>query len=362
MHLIKATMNNSSCSVYIGNEILSESELLAETFKTSRLIFVCDEIIAKLYLSQILAALPNNSIDLLMIPAKEENKSWDSVMLILKTLSENRHDRYSTIVSLGGGVIGDLTGFAASVYMRGINWVQMPTTLLAQVDASIGGKTGCNFFGIKNLIGTFYQPTSVIIDIALLKSLQQREYLAGLAEVVKYGMACDAEFFVWLEEHHIALKNRDSNILQQAIRRSCEIKLKMVEADETDKGLRRSLNFGHTFAHALEAATNFKRYLHGEAVAIGMLLATRLAVKLAMVDNLLLERLKVLLSNLGLSFELETVNCSTDVLFNFMKSDKKSNAEQLCLILPCALGQVRVLYGFDLETLEDLIKDHAVST
>lgn len=359
MHLISAKNKTSSYPVYIGYNILQNIKLFKDNLKNSRLIIVIDNIVSDLYLTAILNLFVAYSIDVITIGVGEEHKTWDSVSKIIEILTQKKHDRFSTLISFGGGVVGDLAGFAASIFMRGISWIQVPTTLLAQVDAAIGGKTGCNYLGVKNLIGTFYKPRAVVIDVALLKTLAEREYLSGLAEIVKYGMACDGEFFVWLEINSYKLKNRDTQVLQQVIHRCCKIKLAVVELDEKDEGLRRTLNFGHTFAHALEAATKFQRYLHGEAVAIGMLLATRLAVKLGLVGPELLERLRKLLGSLGLAFELEHVACTADVLFNYMTNDKKNHAEQLCLILPCALGEVRVIQGFKLEILEDLIEDYA---
>jgi 3-dehydroquinate synthase len=358
MHIIRSQTNNSSYPVYIGTDFI-DSGLLQTLLPMPRIVLVTDQTVADIYLQTICETLTGFSLNLIILPPGEVNKNWEAVTKIIDVLVAFKHDRFSTLVSLGGGVIGDVTGFAASIFMRGINWLQLPTTLMAQVDAAVGGKTGCNYFGIKNLIGTFYQPQNVVIEIAFLRTLPDREYLSGLAEVVKYGMACDGEFFIWLEKHIYDLINRDPNILELAIHRCCQIKLELVQQDENDHGQRRVLNFGHTFAHALESATEFASILHGEAVAIGMLLATRLAVKLGLVERELLIRLYNLLNCIGLPLALPSEISSVGALYNFMMRDKKKQAAQLSLMLPCALGKIKVIQGLDLKCLEDLIQDYA---
>lgn len=352
MHIING-------NVYVGTNLLKNSELFTDILTSSRLLIITDQYISDLYLPMLLSALAGHRIDTLILPTSEANKNWVLVEKILATLTQLQHDRSSTVISLGGGVIGDLAGFAAAIYMRGTNWLQIPTTLLAQVDAAIGGKTGCNYLGQKNLLGCFYQPKAVVSDLAVLQTLSEREYLAGLAEVVKYGIACDAVFFNWLEEHVLLLKNRDLAALEYVIVRCCEIKLKLVALDETDRGPRLALNFGHTFGHALEAASMFELYLHGEAVAIGMLLATRLAVKLNLVMPEVLNRLHNLLQRLALPLQWQQNSHKLSEVVDCMAADKKKHAGQLRLILPCALGEVRVIQGLDFKCLEELIEDYA---
>jgi len=311
MNIVTARTKTKNYPVYIGENLLSDTAIFKPHLTNNRVIIVSSELIAKLHLELLCKTLEGYSVETILIEAGEQHKNLASIEKIIGMLAQQQHDRFSTLISLGGGVIGDLTGFAASVFMRGLNLIHVPTTLLAQVDACIGGKTGFNHLGIKNMIGTFYQPTSVVIDSTLLKTLPQREYLSGLAEVLKYGMACDAGFFCWLEEHAEALKRKDSTVLQIAIQRCCEIKLNIVYEDETDHAQRAVLNFGHTFAHALESATNFSHYLHGEAVAIGMLHATWLGVKLGLVPQVLWDRLAILLQSLGLPSKYDRQLCST---------------------------------------------------
>lgn len=344
----------------IGSD-LQLQQLLQKNILNRKIVVVTDHVVAELYLNNLLNFLSDFVVQTVTIPSGEQYKTWDAVTKIIDVLVANQHDRYSTLISIGGGVIGDLTGFAASIYMRGMPWLQIPTTLIGQVDAAMGGKTGCNYAGIKNLIGTFYQAQAVLIKPDYLNTLPEREYASGLAEIIKYGMACDSEFFCWLEENMLALKNRESKILQLAITTCCAIKSRIVQADEYDHGLRRVLNFGHTFGHAIEAATQFKFYLHGEAVALGMLLATRLAVTLKRVDVTVLRRLENLIQVAGVLPKSSQMHFDVCELNNYMLQDKKNRAGQLCLILPCALGAVTVVQGVEAKCIEELIKEYASS-
>lgn len=356
MRIIFDGLNNP---IYIGEYILQQNNFWHDILPPTKILIVTDEIIAKLYLPQLLLALDKHNINTLILNSGEQHKTWDSVTKIIATLAQHKYDRSSTLISFGGGVIGDLSGFAAAIFMRGINWVQIPTTLLAQIDSSLGGKTACNFLGYKNLIGTFYNPSAVITDFSLLKSLPHREYAAGLAEVVKYGMACDSNFFYWLEDNIQLLVKKNSTVLATAIEKCCAIKLAIVKQDEKDLGIRRALNFGHTFAHALEAATNFQHYLHGEAVAIGMLLATRLAVRMGLIGQELLQRLYKLLNCLGLPTNWAETHLEVSMIYNYMLTDKKAHEGQISLILPYALGAVKVIQGLELKYLEEIIQENA---
>lgn len=344
-------------NIYIGSRLL-QPEIFSKLILNEKVAIVTDAIVAKLFLPQLQEALSQYVVDVIMLPAGESNKNWLAMETILQQLLIGDHDRYSTIISLGGGVIGDLTGLAAALYMRGINWIQIPTTLMAQVDAAIGGKTGCNFLGVKNLIGTFNVPKAIITDIETLQSLPSREYNSGLAEVVKYGMACDAEFFIWLESNKLAIKNREKTALSHMIVRCCEIKLAIIKDDMYDRSQRQILNFGHTFAHAIEAATTFNRYLHGEAVAIGMLLATNLAVKIGMLQPEILDRLYNLLVYLELPTSMSQQGVTLDMLYSYMAKDKKKQADTLNLILPCALGEVRIIKQLNAGFLEGLLQSY----
>lgn len=357
MRIISGNTSTGSYCVYIGADLVSPA-LFTKVLPSKNVLVVCDETVAKLHLPNLLENLKDFSVNSVVLPSGEWNKDWRAVSRILDVLTELQYDRHSVLLSLGGGVIGDLTGFAASIYMRGMYWVQVPTTLMAQVDAALGGKTGCNYSGVKNLIGTFYQPHAVITDIAFLATLPHREYISALAELVKYGIACDQNFFAWLEQHALKLKAKDPHVLQQAIMRSSEIKLDLVQRDETDHGVRQNLNLGHTFAHAIEAATGFKLYLHGEAVAIGILLAAELAVKLGLVTNDVAIRITKVISQLALPSKLDPA-CDIGTLINFMMMDKKKKGATLTLILPCAVGEVRVVEGIDLENIEELVEHYA---
>lgn len=346
-------------NIYIGAGLLNNLQLITSKLPSNKLLIVTDEIVGHLHLKRVRSALAAYDPDILILPSGETNKNWFAVESILQALLQHKHDRHSTIISLGGGVVGDLTGFAASIYMRGINWIQIPTTLLAQVDAAIGGKTGCNFAGVKNLIGTFYFPQAILIDTEFLTDLPDKDYLAGLAEVVKYGMACDAAFFCWLEEHKQQILKRDAEILKAMIIRSCELKLAVVQDDVHDLDQRMILNFGHSFAHAIEAASGFKHYLHGEAVAIGMLIAARWAVKLGILKRDILDRLCSLIVYFGLPTELDRSICSLGMLFDCITNDKKKRAGILNFILPCALGRVVKVERLETQDLEDVLQEYA---
>lgn len=345
-------------NIQIGSNLLQRPELFAKLITTKNVVIITDTVVEQLFLPQLQAALSLYIVDVIILPSGENNKNWLAIETILQRLFHGEHDRFSTIISLGGGIIGDLTGLAAALYMRGIPWIQIPTTLMAQVDAAIGGKTGCNFLGVKNLIGVFYTPQAIIIDLATLQSLPLREYRSGLAEVVKYGMACDAGFFVWLETHKLAIKNRDKVALNHLVVHCCQIKLAIIKDDMYDHGQRQILNFGHTFAHAIEAATGFNRYLHGEAVAIGMLLATKLAVKIGMLELEILDRLSNLLVYLGLPISIDQQEVTLNMLCSYMAKDKKKQANALNLILPCALGEVKIIKQLNTGFLEELLQSY----
>jgi 3-dehydroquinate synthase len=349
MYRLNAAIADSKYAIHIGSDVMHELKIILQPYK--KILIVTDRNIQKKLFVELNQLLQNFACDLLVLEAGEEHKTWSSVNQILEFMHNNSYDRKSVLISFGGGVIGDIGGFAAAIYMRGVPWIQIPTTLLAQVDAAIGGKTGCNFYRIKNLIGCFYQPCAVFSETKYLLTLTDREYLNGMAEVIKCAFACDSEFFVWLEANLQLLKIRDLDTLERAIVQSCRIKLALVAKDPLDFGVRRHLNFGHTFGHAIEAVTNFREYLHGEAVAIGMMYACRIAVKMGLLARTFESRLYDMLSFLGLPTDL---NDSTKVglMYDYMLYDKKKHADELTLILPCALGEVRVVDGIKLKELK----------
>ena len=280
----------------------------------------------------------------LRIPAGEGSKSQQVVTDLYDELVEFQADRRTLIVAVGGGVVGDAAGFLAATYARGLPFVQVPTTLLADVDSSVGGKVGINHPRAKNLIGAFHQPIGVFIDTDVLTSLPNREYLSGLAEVVKYGVILDADFFEYLEEHAAGLTSRDANVLRHAIGRSCRLKADVVEKDEYERtGLRAVLNYGHTFAHAYEALVGYGELLHGEAVAIGMIQASLLAERLALIDRTVTQRQIDLMNSLGLPTTAPmSTQWTIDDVLDRMRLDKKTLAGRLRFILPTKMGHVRL--------------------
>jgi 3-dehydroquinate synthase len=288
------------------------------------------------------------------IPDGEEYKDILWLQHIYNELLTHKLDRSSALIALGGGVIGDITGFAASTYMRGISYIQIPTTLLAQVDSSVGGKTGVNHKLGKNMIGTFWQPRLVWIDVDTLKTLPKRELLSGLAEVIKYGVICDEDLFSTIEENRDKILNLDSTILIHIIKRSCEIKAELVSKDEREAGLRSILNYGHTIGHAIETATDYKRYLHGEAIAIGMYLEARLSYKLELIDKEAVSRIGRLIESFGLPSALPTDIDMNRILLS-MQLDKKAVAGALKFILPEKIGKVKIYKGVTEKSIKETL-------
>lgn len=316
-------------------------------------LVVTDKTVAPLYLDSIVTSLTavGITVDQLILPEGESYKTWPAVAQIFDTLLEHQHGRDTTLLALGGGVIGDVTGFAAACYQRGVRYLQLPTTLLAQVDAAIGGKTAINHPLGKNMIGAFHHPAAVLIDIDTLKSLPSRQLAAGLAEVIKSGMILDASLFDWLEQHIEALLDRHPPALLEIIGRCCGLKAALVAQDERDHGQRRLLNFGHTFAHAIEAYTGYEGWLHGEAVAAGMVLAASLAERLGLIGSNGVDRLKNLLSRAGLPITGPAVS-SPEVYWPYLQCDKKAVAKQLQWVLPTGIGQGAVVQEIKQSLLE----------
>ncbi len=327
-------------SIYVGANLIDDRVFLRQLASGRKVLVVSDTNASSLYLSVLLDSLSLSECKSVILPSGEACKTFASIELIIAKLVHGEYDRSSLIIALGGGVVCDLAAFAASIFMRGTNLILIPTTLLAQIDAGIGGKTGCNHLGIKNLLGTFYLPEAIIIDYQLTQTISDREYSSALAEVIKYGVSLDAEFFAWLEDNKSALRARDPSILPYIIERCCKLKMQVVHTDLRDQKSRWKLNFGHTFAHAIESVTNFSKYTHGEAVAIGMMMATSAALKLGLVNQEIMDRLGRLLVYLGLPVKVDSSVCSTSVLCDYMKRDKKSSAGRVNLVLPRAIGEV----------------------
>jgi 3-dehydroquinate synthase len=307
-------------------------------------LVVTDSNVAPLYLGGVQAALAGKRVATLVLPPGEQEKTLARFGEAIEALAGLRANRDATVVALGGGVVGDLAGFAAACWMRGVPFVQLPTTLLAMVDSSVGGKTAVDLPQGKNLVGAFHQPSAVVADLDTLQTLPVRELRAGLAEVVKYGAIRDAGFFAWIEHHHEALLARDRAALGEAIERSCRHKAEVVARDETEQGERALLNFGHTFGHALETAAGYGTLLHGEAVGIGMLMAARLSAALGHAPPEDAERLSRLLAHLGLPL-FPRGDADPQQLLDLMRLDKKAVSGRLRLILWRGIGQAEVVAG-----------------
>ncbi len=302
VHQVHIELGDRSYPILIGPGLLDDPATWATLPKASAAMVITNTTVAPLFAQRVTKALAPRFASVLQIvlPDGEDHKTWQTLNLIFDALLAQACDRKTVLFALGGGVVGDMTGFAAACYMRGVPFVQIPTTLLAQVDSSVGGKTAINHPIGKNMIGAFYQPLQVVCDLGTLQTLPPRELSAGLAEVIKYGPIADMAFFEWLEGNLEALLAREPSALAHAVRRSCEIKAWVVAQDERDFGLRAILNFGHTFGHAIETGLGYGQWLHGEAVGCGMLMAANLSHRLGMVDQALVERLTTLLQRAGL--------------------------------------------------------------
>lgn len=331
----------------------------AETFTSlagRKLCVVTNTSLKDYYLEPLLAALPQAPETVVILSDGEQYKTLSSVETIFDHALKARLNRSSVMIALGGGVIGDMTGFAAACYQRGIDFVQVPTTLLSQVDSSVGGKTGVNHPLGKNMIGAFHQPIQVVIDTNTLKTLPPREYAAGMAEVIKYGLIADAEFFAWLEENIEALNVHDEQAISYAIHRSCAIKADVVAKDETEGGIRAILNLGHTFGHAIEAEQGYGAWLHGEAVAAGMIMAVDLSCRLGWLDASVLERSIALVQRANLPVKAPN-SMTVDGFLQAMALDKKNIHGKLRLVLLTALGEAIITEDADIDLIRDVITD-----
>ena len=337
MQTVKVDLEDRSYTVYIGSGILGKKHPAFDIADSSSALIVSNEKVAPLYLASLIKSLAGTDVHSLVLPDGESFKTLDYWSKIIDKLVGMGATRDATIFTLGGGVIGDIGGFAAASYMRGIRFIQVPTSLLAQVDASVGGKTGFNHPQGKNLVGAFHQPDAVLIDIDTLETLPEREFSAGLAEVVKIAAVRDAEFLEWLEQNHAGIMARKAEIITEMIRRSIANKAAVVIEDEREAGVRALLNFGHSFGHALETLTDYRQYLHGEAVAIGMMVASRLSE----IRGLCEPGFSVRLGNLLAAFELPLrlpASLEPDSIIETMKLDKKVIAGMARLILVKAAG------------------------
>ena len=353
---VTVQLSDRSYPILIGDGLLREPALLGERVPGRDLLLVSNVVVSPLYADAVIRSLAGRRIVELALPDGEVHKTLASVSRIFDVMVANRFARDCVVLALGGGVVGDMAGFAAACYQRGVAYVQMPTTLLAQVDSSVGGKTGVNHPGGKNLIGAFHQPVTVIADTATLRTLHLRELRAGLAEIIKYGLVRDAQFFAWLEANIERLLAREPEALKFAIRRSCEIKAEVVGRDEREQGERAILNLGHTFGHAIESATGYASWLHGEAVGAGLLMAAAMSRDCGTMPREEVERLRELLERAGLPTAARDVR--GEAALELMRSDKKIRAGRIHLVLLRAIGASYVTGEYPDEVLRATIRAH----
>ncbi len=355
-HTLDVDLGERSYPIYIGRELLGDAGLLRPHLHGDSALIVSNDTVAPLYLDGVAAVLDTIGVrrDQLILPDGEQHKTMAAVEQVVDQLLANRHDRRSTIIALGGGVIGDIAGFAAAIYQRGVNFIQIPTTLLSQVDSSVGGKTGVNHPMGKNMIGAFYQPQCVMADIGSLATLPPRELSAGLAEVIKYGLIHEPGFFQWLETHIDGLVAGEADLLAEAVLVSCRTKAKVVELDEREAGLRAILNLGHTFGHAIETAMGYGNWLHGEAVAAGMVMAIDLSIRQGWIDEEVRRRSLVLLERAGLPVA-PPAELSVEQYLDLMAVDKKAVDGRIRLVLLRALGEAFVCDDYDPARLEQTL-------
>jgi 3-dehydroquinate synthase len=330
---IQIDLSERSYPIWIGPQLIDNPDTWAHLPKATMALVVTNETVGPLYAKRLCAALASHYGQVItqVLPDGESHKNWQTLNLIFDQLLEKGADRQTVLFALGGGVVGDMTGFAAACYMRGVPFVQVPTTLLSQVDSSVGGKTAINHPLGKNMIGAFYQPQRVVCDLDTLQSLPQRELSAGLAEVIKYGPIADMQFLDWLDQNLDALIARDPKALGYAVQRSCEIKAYVVSQDERDVGMRAALNFGHTFGHAIEAGLGFGEWLHGEAVGCGMVMAAHLSQRLGLVDMAFVQRLTHLIDRAGLP--IVGPKLGADNYLQHMRVDKKAQSGEIRFVL-----------------------------
>jgi 3-dehydroquinate synthase len=356
MQTVRIDLGPRSYPILIGSGLLDRPAVVGQVVAARDVLVVTNRTVGPLYLDALLRGLEGKRSGSVALEDGEQFKTLDTLSRVLDAMVAQRLNRDACIVALGGGVVGDVTGFAAACYQRGIDFVQVPTTLLAQVDSSVGGKTGVNHPGGKNLIGAFHQPRAVISDLATLATLPARELRAGLAEVVKYGLIDDADFLAWIESNVEPLLALDLDALTHAVRRSCEIKARIVASDEREQGQRALLNLGHTFGHAIENAMGYGEWLHGEAVGVGMLLAADLSSRLGWIATADVERVRTLLERIGLPTGAPAIGAHRAL--ELMGMDKKVLAGRIRLVLLRRLGEGVVSGDFPPAALEETLGAH----
>ncbi len=355
MKTLKVDLGNRSYPIYIGSDLIDQVSLFSACEKSTSIYIVTNTTVAPLYAARLTKTLETfgKPVRTITLPDGESYKDWKNLQLIFDDLLKFGADRQTMLIALGGGVIGDMTGFAAASFMRGIRFIQVPTTLLAQVDSSVGGKTGINHPLGKNMIGAFHQPVAVIADLNTLKTLPPRELSAGLAEVVKHGAIADAQFLDWIEVNAAALLACDTNAMGHAVLRSCEIKSAVVSADEREGGIRATLNFGHTFGHAIEAGMGYGEWLHGEAVGCGMVMGADLSCRLNLISQAELARLTKIIK----SMHLPTVPPKFGAVryMELMQVDKKTEGGQIRYVLLEKIGKAQIKNVPDTQVIETLV-------
>jgi len=360
MKTILVNLGERSYPIYIGDGIINKRELLQRHMTGKQVMLVSNETVAPMYLDAVARHCSEYIVKQIILPDGEKYKSLKYFDRIITILLENHFSRNCCLVAIGGGVIGDLTGFAAACYQRGVPFIQVPTTLLAQVDSSVGGKTAVNHTLGKNMIGAFHQPAAVLADTAVLGSLSDREFSAGMAEIIKYGLIRDADFFDWLEENIDMLLKRQPDALAYAIERSCINKAQVVEEDERESGIRAILNLGHTFGHAIETALKYKDWLHGEAVACGMLMAADLSQSMGWLDQDEASRIRSVLVKANLPVILPK-SIHTKQMLELMRVDKKARDGEIFLVLLQGIGKAVVTIGYEQAKLTETIEKYSAN-
>lgn len=354
MNTLQVALGDRSYPIYIGEDLLSESDLFNAHIRGKEVLIVTNETVAPLYLDSVKTALSAYRVESVILPDGEQYKTLDIMQRIFDRLLEARLSRQVTIIALGGGVIGDMAGFAAACYQRGVPFIQVPTTLLSQVDSSVGGKTAVNHPLGKNMIGAFYQPQCVLADTATLNTLDDRQFASGLAEVIKYGLINDAEFFDWLEQNMSLLVSRDPMALAQAIARSCQDKATIVADDEREQGVRALLNLGHTFGHAIETGSGYGNCLHGEAIAIGMVMAADLSQRMGWLSEDKVTRIGNIMTAANLPVTVPGQLSSEDFM-ELMSVDKKVQDGLIRLVLLQDIGQAIISDDYDSHALAETL-------
>lgn len=357
MKELHVSTSSGSYPIFIDPHFFHKQKSIIEQYtKNKRVIIIVDQYVEKLILPELINSLPSQtSFQQFSLPQGEHVKTMNTVLNIIDFLVANHFERDNTLlIAMGGGVIGDITGFTASCYLRGVQFIQVPTTLLAMVDASVGGKTAVNHLKGKNLIGSFYHPQAIFIDIDLLKTLDQRQYLAGLFEVIKYGLIYDMSFFEWFEQYLEKILLRNNDVIEYLVFKSCEIKAKIVGLDEKEQHIRTILNFGHTFAHGLETILHYQNLFHGEAVGLGMAMAAKLSYQLKMISDSTLTRIFYVLKQIGLP-KLSALSIKSRDVVEIMKYDKKIKNNTLRFVLLEQIGKASICEVKDEKMVEDVI-------